>query len=54
MNSRSDTDRSDPIRARRRRLLLLLLPALLIAALGVAILVLTDDGDSTPFVYTVF
>jgi hypothetical protein len=33
----------------------LLVPALLIVALGIAVFVLTDEeGDATPFVYTVF
>jgi len=54
MDPRSGAEAPDPIRARRRRLLLLLIPALVIVALGVAIFMLTDEGDPTPFVYTVF
>lgn len=54
MEPRSDADASDPTRARRRRLLLLLVPALVIVAIGLAIFFLTDEGDPTPFVYTVF
>jgi hypothetical protein len=55
MDSQAGADVSDPIRARRRRLLLvLILPAIVIVALGVAIYLLTNDGDSAPLVYSVF
>ena len=55
MDRRPEADAATAQRAARRRLLLLLIPALLIVALGIAVVVLTDeDGDATPFVYTVF
>ena len=55
MDSQPAADATDPIRARRRRLLfVLILPAIVIVALGVAIYLLTNDGDSASLVYSVF
>jgi hypothetical protein len=55
MDSQPGADVTDPIRARRRRLLLvLILPAIVVVALGVAIYLLTNDGNSAPLVYSVF